>query len=83
MNTNTEFDWKMVWNSKVLKYNYAQCLLKVSSLYSTHLWKGNAVVKGLSSESESDDEETLSYFRQDARLTFYTLKDGKFLAYKE
>ena len=83
MNNITEFDWKMVWYSKVLNYNYAQCLLKVSSLYSTHLWKGNAVVKGLSSESESDEQETLSYFRQDARFTFYTLKDRKFVAYKK
>ena len=45
--------------------------------------KNNAVVKGLSSESESDEQETLSYFRQDARLTFYTLKDRKFVAYKK
>ena len=39
--------------------------------------------EGLSSESESDEQETLSYFRQDARLTFYTLKDRKFVAYKK
>ena len=26
--------------------------------------------EGLSSESESDEQETLSYFRQDARFTF-------------
>ena len=39
--------------------------------------------ESLSSESESDEEETLLYFSQDARFTFYTLEDEKFVAYKK
>ena len=35
------------------------------------------------SESDFDEQGTLSYFRQDARFTFYTLKDGRFVAYKK